>query len=378
VLLFGITGSGTTTTLLAIALSLAAASGPETLELYAVDYGTGALSVLDGLPHTGSVIAADDRERQVRLIRHLRAELDLRRGGPPRRRIVVLIDNLAAMRAEFDDIAGLELFDVLTRLYADGTPAGISFAVTADRFSTVPPAWASVTTHRWLFRLPEKFDYVQAGLTRRDVPAKPPGRMVALPGALQAQVGRPAPSAAAAVDAVARKYPDAARPAQRIGALPGEVPIDRLPPPEITGEPWHLPLGIRESDLQPAGLLLYEGEHALVAGPARCGKSTALLTLAAVLRGPARVAAIAGLLAANRPDLHVVAAGRSDALRSGYGHWTQAVRRSKAGILLRPNIDLDGDLLGMTLPRRAPVRLGVGRGYLIHNGEWDILQIAAP
>ena len=45
-------------------------------------------------------------------------------------------------------------------------------------------------------------------------------------------------------------------------------------------------------------------------------------------------------------------------------------------MLLRPNIDLDGDLLGVTLPRRAPVRLGVGRGYLIHNGEWDIVQVA--
>ena len=175
--------------------------------------------------------------------------------------------------------------------------------------------------------------------------------------------------------------------------------------------------------------MLYEGEHALLAGPARCGKSTALLSLAAVLRHrvflagtggrrsplrdctdldeyapPTGVAAmlarlrtadgpvvlfiddaeafddadgaIAGLISANRPDLHVIAAGRSDALRTLYGHWTQTVRRSKTGVLLRPNIDLDGDLLGVTLPRRSPVRLGVGRGYLIHNGEWDIVQVA--
>jgi S-DNA-T family DNA segregation ATPase FtsK/SpoIIIE len=426
-LMFGITGSGTTTALLAVALSLAAASGPESLEVYAVDHGTGALAVLEGLPHTGSVIAADDRERQVRLIRHLRTELDLRRGGPPGRRIVVLIDNLAAMRAAFDDIAGLELMDVLTRLYADGTPAGIAFAVTADRFGTVPAPWASVTTQRWLFRLPDPYDYVQAGLARRDVPAKVPGRMVTLPEGLHAQVGRPTPSAAAAVDAVARKYPHAARPARRIGALPTSVAVAGLPAPRVTGEPWLLPLGLRESDLEVAALSLYEGEHALVAGPARCGKSTTLLTLAAVVEGRARVAAIGGrrsplralpsfvpaaeaaglvaelesgsgpamlliddadtvddtdssiarLLGLHLPELHVVAAGRSDALRSLYGHWTQTVRRSKAGVLLRPNIDLDGDLLGMTLPRRAPVRLGVGRGYLVHNGEFDIVQVAS-
>jgi S-DNA-T family DNA segregation ATPase FtsK/SpoIIIE len=430
-LMLGIGGSGTTTTLQAIALALAAAWPPEALELYAVDHGTGGLAVLDGLPHTGAVIAADDRERQVRLIRHLRGELHLRRGGATRRRIVVLIDNLAAMRAEFDDIEGLELMDVLTRLYADGTAAGISFAVTADRFSSIPPAWAAVTTQRWLFRLPDPFDYVQGGLTRTDIPAKVPGRMVILPGALQAQVGRPTPSAGTMVDTVARKYPDAARPAARIGVLPADVPADRLTAPDLTGEPWRLPLGVRESDLEIATLTLYEGEHALVAGPARCGKSTALRTLAAGLRGRILLAgtggrrsplqdcadldeyapptglaallarlrtadrpvvlfvddaetfddadgAIAGLIAANRPDLHVIAAGRSDALRTLYGHWTQAVRRSKAGVLLRPNIDLDGDLLGVTLPRRSPVRLGVGRGYLIHNGEWEIVQVATP
>ncbi|GAA4602723.1 S-DNA-T family DNA segregation ATPase FtsK/SpoIIIE [Actinoplanes octamycinicus] len=431
-LLFGITGSGTTTTLQALALSLAVARGPDQLELYAIDYGTGDLGILEGLPHTGAVVAADDRERQVRLIRHLRAELDRRRTAPggPRRTIIVLIDNLAAMRAEFDDIEGLTVLDTLTRLYGDGTAAGIGFAVTADRFSTVPPAWTSVTTQRWLFRLPDPYDYVQAGLGRKDVPARLPGRMVTLPEGLQAQVGRPSPGPAAMVAAVAAKYPDAVIRAARIGVLPTSVLAGDLPPPALDDEPWRLPVGIRESDLEAARLVLYEGDHALIAGPARCGKSTVLLSLAAVLRGRAHLAgtggrrsplrdcadldrfapaggaaaalladlrtvdgpavlfiddaegfddadgAIAGLLSAGRPELHVVVAGRADALRSLYGHWTQTIRRSKAGLLLRPNIDLDGDLLGVTLPRRAPVRLGVGRGYLIHNGEWDIVQAA--
>jgi S-DNA-T family DNA segregation ATPase FtsK/SpoIIIE len=322
--------------------------------------------------------------------------------------------------------------DAVTRLYADGTAAGISFAVTADRFSAVPSAWAAVTTQRWLFRLPDPYDYVQVGLGRKDVPAATPGRMVVTPGALQAQVGLPLPSAAEMVVAVAGKYPAATRYAARIGVLSVSVSVDALPTPDLAGEPWRLPLGIRESDLDVAALVLYESEHALVAGPARCGKSTALLSLASVLRGRVQLAgtggrrsplrdcadldryaaaggaatamlaqlrsvdepvvlliddaegfddadgAIAGLLSAGRPDLHVVAAGRSDSLRTLYGHWTQVVRRSKTGVLLRPNIDLDGDLLGVTLPRRSPVRLGAGRGYLVHNGEWDIVQMAGP
>jgi len=31
---------------------------------------------------------------------------------------------------------------------------------------------------------------------------------------------------------------------------------------------------------------------------------------------------------------------------------------------------------GVTLPRRAPVRLGPGRGYLVAPGEIDLLQAA--
>ncbi|MCO8277495.1 FtsK/SpoIIIE domain-containing protein [Actinoplanes sp. TRM 88003] len=433
VLLFGIPGSGTTTTLQAIALSLAATHGPEELELYALDHGTGGLGVLEALPHTGAVVAADDRERQVRLIRHLRSELDRRRGARSARRIVVLIDNLGALRAEFDDAEGTAVLDVLTRLYADGPAAGISFAVSADRLTGVPGPWVAVTTQRWLFRLPDPYDYVQAGLNRKDVPAPVPGRMVVTPDGLQAQVGLPLPSAGAVAEAVAARHPGAARWASPIGVLPAAVTVDELArPADLSDEPWHIPLGVRESDLDVTGFSLYEGEHALVAGPARSGKSTTLLTLAAVLRraGDTRLVAtgsrrsplkdspdldlfaaaggaatamlvqlrtqpgrtvlfvddaetfddadgaLAGLLAAARPDLHVIIAGRADTLRGLYGHWTQAIRRSKTGLLLRPSIDLDGDLVGITLPRRSPVTLGVGRGYLVHNGDWDIVQVA--
>jgi DNA segregation ATPase FtsK/SpoIIIE, S-DNA-T family len=86
--------------------------------------------------------------------------------------------------------------------------------------------------------------------------------------------------------------------------------------------------------------------------------------------------AIERLLGAGKPDLHVIAAGRADTLRSSYGHWSQTVRRSKNGILLRPNIDLDGDLVGVNLPRRAPVAMIVGRGYLAQNGEVELVQVA--
>jgi S-DNA-T family DNA segregation ATPase FtsK/SpoIIIE len=77
-----------------------------------------------------------------------------------------------------------------------------------------------------------------------------------------------------------------------------------------------------------------------------------------------------------RPDLVVVAAGRADTLRGLYSHWTRTVRQSRAGLLLQPDIDLDGDLLGVRLPRRTTTAIGPGRGYLCADGEVDLLQVA--
>jgi S-DNA-T family DNA segregation ATPase FtsK/SpoIIIE len=439
-LLVGIPGSGTTTTLASLALSLAEILSPGELELYAFDYGAGDLAPLEGLAHCGSVILATDRERQMRLIRHLRTELDRRRSEGPgsAARMVILIDNLGGMRAEFDDLEGLELFDALTRVYADGREVGICFAASADRLGTVPGPWAAITTQKWLFRLPDPYDYVSAGLSRRNVPAPIAGRAVMAPAGLQIQVGQPTPTVAAAVTEVAARRPAAGRRARPIERLPAEVALASLgSTSRLSSEPWRIPIGVRESDLSIAELVLYEGEHALVAGPARSGKSTALRTIAESLRsggsdgalqivatggrrsplrecpaldrfagagdesttmlaslrtagGPVVVliddgedfddgdGAIEGLLSAAQPDLHVVAAGRSESLRAMFGHWTKIVARSKTGLLLRPNIDFDGDLLGATLPRRAPVQMSAGRGYAVSSGEVEVVQVGMP
>jgi S-DNA-T family DNA segregation ATPase FtsK/SpoIIIE len=198
-LLYGIPGSGTSGTLASLAISLAGRSSPRELELYAFDYGPGELAPLGGLPHTGAVVLATERERQMRLIRHLRAELDRRRLEPVDGDVVVLIDNIAAMRAEFGDAEGLDLMDELGRVYADGTDVGIRFAVAADRLNAVHGSWSSVTQQKWLFRLPDPHDYAAAGLTRKHMPQPVAGRAVMSPEGLQLQVARPQPSVADAV-----------------------------------------------------------------------------------------------------------------------------------------------------------------------------------
>ena len=158
--------------------------------------------------------------------------------------------------------------------------------------------------------------------------------------------------------------------------------------------------------------MLHDADHALVAGPARSGRTSALCTIAAAAAHaggpPVHVVGVAGprsplldqpglhrrlapttsmpgsfvrsaehdgpvlvlvddadrhdddgpiadLVGLGRPGLHVVAAGRAEPLRQTFGHWTRAVRASRTGLLLQPDLDLDGDLLGCHLPRRTPV-----------------------
>ncbi|MCA5922808.1 FtsK/SpoIIIE domain-containing protein [Curtobacterium oceanosedimentum] len=436
-MLMGIPGSGTSTALATIALQLAAASSPDDLDVLVLDMGPGDLAPLAQLPHTTAYVGsgAGAGELQTRFLRHLRVELERRRTAPGGRRAVVLIDGLAALRDEFQDFEGQQLLDALYRVYAEGPALGISFAVSTTRAKAVPSAMDEVTTQKWMFRLADPYDYASIGVRPKDVPPPVPGRFIDSTMRLQSHVATPDVPLAEAVADVARTWSGATPKASAVGRLPDAVLVDELGAGAVfAGEPWRIPVGIAEDDLQAAALEVYDGEHVLVAGPARSGKSSVLLALAALARaaegvrpavwaicdrrsplasgsfdriavGPDEVPAllaglrlergpvllliddaerfddgdqaIATLLATERPGLCVVAAGRSADLRSLYSHWTRAVRKSRCGVLLQPDVDYDGELLGVTLPRRAPVALTVGRGYASSGGAVRLVQTAS-
>ena len=347
--------------------------------------------------------------------------------------MVILIDGLGVLRDEYDDFEGLKLLDGLYRVYADGPEVGMWTAVATARAKAIPSAIEEVTTQRWLFRLADPYDYSSAGVPVRLAPPPVPGRCVQADTKLHAHVATPTKALPDAVAAIARRWGDPPPKASVVGRMPMSVTVTQLDTPaRFDTEPWHLPVGVRESDLGTAEIDVYEGEHVLVTGPARSGKSTLLLGLAEVVRGSgtavwgvcgrrsplplagldrcavgeedaaallaaARVhkgtlvvlvddaeqfadndQAFAGLLSARTSDLLVVAAGRSDDLRSMYSHWTKAIRKARCGVLLQPNVDYDGELLGVNLPRRAPVAVTPGRGYVVSGGIVDFLQAMSP
>jgi DNA segregation ATPase FtsK/SpoIIIE, S-DNA-T family len=194
-----------------------------------------------------------------------------------------------------------------------------------------------------------------------------------------------------------------------------------------------LTLGIGGDELAPVTIDLLEfGPGFLIAGPPRSGRSTALATMAAGLRAAGwRVVAVTprdsivrdyahetfdatqfgadatfdrglGRLAVLVDDAEIVAespaagvldrltrtardsghlvviAGTTEELSVGFRGFIVDVRRARAGLLLAPRGPLDGEVLGVRLPRNIGGAVPVGRGQLIARGVVTQLQVALP
>ena len=433
----GIPGSGTTEALSSLALTLALHDSPESLDILILDMGAGQLRPLAAMPHvigyagSGSVM----KERRARLITYLRNELDRRKTlSEPARKLVVFIDGLATLKDEYQDFTGLELLDSLYRVWADGPDVRIWCAASTTRARMIPAAIGEVTTQKWVFRLSDPYDYSSVGIKADQAPSDIHGRCVPALSHLQTQIATPDVPLEQAVDAVVGTWPNQAPKPKVVRELPTHVHARQVSSEaRFGGEPWLIPVGLRQSDLRPATIELYENEHGLIAGPARSGKSSMLLAIAQIAhetgcptwgigtrrsplahspffdqvavhaedwpamlaqlrmhQGPSLLLiddveriddpdqSLSNLVGTNLPDLHIIAAGRSDELRSMYSHWSKALRKSRCGVLLQPNPDFDGELLSVTIPRTAPVAMGCGRGYACVAGSARFIQGISP
>jgi S-DNA-T family DNA segregation ATPase FtsK/SpoIIIE len=192
-------------------------------------------------------------------------------------------------------------------------------------------------------------------------------------------------------------------------------------------------LGLGGDELAAVTIDLLEfGPGFLIAGPPRSGRSTALATVAAGLRAAGwRLVAVTprdsvvrdyaheifdatqfgvdaafdrglGRLAVLVDDAEIVAespvagvldrlmrtardsghlvviAGTTEELSIGFRGFVVDVRRARTGLLLAPRGPLDGEVLGVRLPRVTGEAVPVGRGQLIVRGVATQLQVALP
>jgi S-DNA-T family DNA segregation ATPase FtsK/SpoIIIE len=76
------------------------------------------------------------------------------------------------------------------------------------------------------------------------------------------------------------------------------------------------------------------------------------------------------------PGPWFVVALEPDVARKNYPDWLPALKKHRNGLLLSPDIDVDGDLLNVRLPRHSTVASAPGRGYIVHRESVELVQIA--
>ena len=279
-------GSGTTTTLVTAGLDLARTRPPDRLHLYGIDLDGGKLSVLSGLPHVGAVVSPADRERRVRLLRHIDSEVATRQarrgGGEPE--IVLLIDGLAGLARAHDPVRDGEPHRWLERIWGDGPSVGVRVAVSVGRAADLPGDMAASAGVVLVHATGDPGDGSRFGL-RADTSGLGPGRAVRTSDRRELQVARFAggdEAAAVQAMAAAAEAPDPARAPVVIGSLPAVVSAANLP---VSAEESHnrivLRFALGDLGLAPMGFALHDGEHALVLGPPGSGRTSALAAIGA-------------------------------------------------------------------------------------------------
>jgi DNA segregation ATPase FtsK/SpoIIIE, S-DNA-T family len=335
----------------------------------------------------------------------------------------VLVDGIGSLLAEFEGTDGLEQGERFRRVFNDGPTVGIVFAVTGDRIGRCPPATAPRSPASCCSGTPTPTSSVPSGSAPARCPASSPaGRSTAR---RTSSSRSPTPATPPRGSRRSPRWDGTAGP-PKLRSLPAAVELAELPAGRLDGEDvLDLPIAVAEEDLRPVALRLHPGEHALVAGPPRSGTTSTLATLAhqvraadpqavivalcgarsplyglepldaagslADLAGVVRAALtdprrwvvliddapgvddvdgiLASLLASRRPGLHLVGGAHRRPAWRVRPLVTAAAAGPRRGAA-PPNLTADGELLGVRLPRRVAVGLGVaGRGFVVTEGE---------
>ena len=346
----------------------------------------------------------------------------------------MLLDGYGAFYSAYERIDGGRWVDALTQLVGDGRQFGVHFVLTSDRRSAFPLALASAVPGRLVLRLASQDDYAGAGVPLDILTGSSPVGRAVFDG-LETQIallgGDPSGDSQsnAMLELATYLRGRAHTPAPPVLILPEHVDLSTVAP-----SPTGFAFGLRDDDLGPAVLEFSPGGF-IVVGPPRSGKTTALDTLIAaappLVRGTVIVALHPSTLTEPRTgcqtavgaeegadllrrvgenaerdllvvvdDLHdfadssvdtalsellpsarsrglmVVASASADGARRAYGGALRQIRGNKTGLLLQPDSDVDGDIVGIRLPRVANAVWPPGRAYLVTGGVYDACQVA--
>jgi S-DNA-T family DNA segregation ATPase FtsK/SpoIIIE len=295
----GTTGSGKSELLITWVLAMAATAPPARVCFLLVDFKGGtAFRRLGALPHTVGVVTDLEHGEAARALKSLRAELRRREAELARRglsdvsgagddipRLVIVVDEAAAMLAAFPDLAGL-FVDIAAR----GRALGVHLILSTQRATgVVGDGLLANCALRLSLRLTSDGDSTAllGTVAAARLPHGARGRVVVAAdgGLVTAQV---ATVTAGDVESVARVHARAARPrAPWLPALPARIPLTAFGRP---GQGCVVIGAGDDPDRQVQEVVLYRParSHLLVLGTRASGKSHVLATIRAQWCPPQR------------------------------------------------------------------------------------------
>ncbi|WP_144794576.1 FtsK/SpoIIIE domain-containing protein [Microbacterium paludicola] len=295
-LALGTSGAGKSTVLKSIATAAGMRPDLGSVHVYGLDFASGALGVLEKLPHVGSIIDGEDVERVQRLLRMLGAELD-RRGekfaaahasnlteyrdlaDASMPRIILLVDNFPEFKKEWEITSTrAPFYREFMRILGEGRPLGVHAVITADRGGAVPTGVASNISRRIVLRLSDVNQYTLVGAPK-DVLSdqSPPGRAIVDKSEVQLAVPGGTSNTsdqAKQLDRLAAELrAQGVAQAPRIGSLPLHADIRELPS-RVGDEPV---VGIADDTLEARGF--DPAGSFIITGPPSSGKTNAMKSL---------------------------------------------------------------------------------------------------
>lgn len=420
--------------LVSVGAALASSGEPDSLHLYAIDGGRGAITCLADLVHTGGYITMAETDRIERAIRFFETNLAERRSrrdtdGAPR--LVLLIDNLAAVLSMYDEVTAAALVDRLSGIARDGSAQRLHLVLTARTVRDIGHRLSQQMVNRLVLALADPGGYLTLGIKARDLVDLPEMRAIDLVSGHVLQLVEP-PELSGWPN---QQQPDADRRAQPIRACPDSVGRSELPPASLDAGALHIPVGIEAEHLGVARLVLQIEEHALIVASNGMGRSTLVETILRQLGesgieldlvriGPARspiteptmpgrllssaeqieeiasreststlrdtvvviddahslptdqAAALERLIDKTEGAPRIIAATTPNAARS-MRMWTARIRDAGTGVLIGATPS-ELDLFNASPGRADAVGSRPGRGYLVVRGRVSQVQFAHP
>lgn len=295
---FGSPGSGKTTALQTLVMSMVQEHTPEEIQIYLLDFSGRNLTVLEQFPHVGAVITLGENERLKRffaliideiikrkeLIEHDQTLSRYRKKHPTKKipDIVVVLDGYSHFADAFKLQTITTEIDNIIKLSSQGSNVGIHLIVASSQVKSFPSKLLGNIKDVIATELNDPMDYISVvGRTRGLIPPKDnPGRgLIKKMPVMEFQTALPAKS-----NEEIKKTAIAMNQAWK-GTRPRPVPVlaeiigtDELSIPVhkkgVSGTPIPIGIDLSQPDLLEISVPMNVGPHFWIAGLPQSGKTT--------------------------------------------------------------------------------------------------------